>query len=205
MRRMYSQAELSAIIKEVFLEDVASGQIDLPDLIEQALPEVDFSTADFSSVDFVAKTLKQTNSNWEEDFTLPSVSGFTKANEYCRLEEINGILHLVICALYENSSGASASFSLGSIVFSNIDESISSKIYTAGGQKVSEPVSSTYAERYIRVAVMGVSSAGVSTNLTQCILLHTGANEMTLYHTTSVTIGSSATAVASCEINLTLL
>ena len=46
MRRMYSQAELSAIIKEVFLADVASGEIDLPDLIEQALPEVDFSEFD---------------------------------------------------------------------------------------------------------------------------------------------------------------
>lgn len=43
MRRMYSQAELSAIIKEVFLEDVASGEIDLPALVTEALPEVDYS------------------------------------------------------------------------------------------------------------------------------------------------------------------
>ena len=43
MRRMYSQAELSAIIKKVFLEDVASGEIDLPALVTEALPDVDWS------------------------------------------------------------------------------------------------------------------------------------------------------------------
>ena len=43
MRRMYSQAELSAIIKEVFLQDVADGQIDLPALVTASLSEIDWS------------------------------------------------------------------------------------------------------------------------------------------------------------------
>lgn len=75
MRRMYSQAELSAIIKEVFLADVASGQIDLPDLIQQALPEIDWSAFELDCKSVKADSIIENMSGYS--FTEASTENIT--------------------------------------------------------------------------------------------------------------------------------
>ena len=144
MRRMYSQAELSAIIKEVFLADVASGQIDLPDLIEQALPEVDFS-----DIDLVAKTLKQVQANYSlelnaENLSLStSLSGLTLTIGYCKIEELNNVLYVVLNFSLTNTT--ESSIAMGNYVrlaIRNLDESISEKIYDANNLPLSEAYAS---------------------------------------------------------------
>ena len=142
MRRMYSQAELSAIIKEVFLSDVASGQIDLPALIEQALPEVDFSTANFSDIDFKAKTLEQSEPNWHYDLSISSVTwptGLEAELVYGRLEIINGVLFFVSSLKVINTTESAISISDVTINV-NVPEEIGSKIYDINGGKVSESI-----------------------------------------------------------------
>ena len=137
MRRMYSQAELSAIIKEVFLEDVASGQIDLPDLIEQALPEVDFSTADFSGVDFEAKTLNQSQPNKEFEVELVTPTYLTHTAKYEKALIVNNVLYLILAYSLENATEeAHSEFILFNFT---LDDDTASKIYCEDGTTVNDP------------------------------------------------------------------
>ena len=142
MRRMYSQAELSAIIKEVFLEDVASGQIDLPELIEQALPEVDPSDLDFSGVDFVAKTLKQV----EPELTINLAfahTGFTIEQVYSKLIVANNVLYGVVnFRMTNNAEESKTLYQFGGSQNLVIPEQYGSKIFDRDGHAVSESITS---------------------------------------------------------------
>ena len=148
MRRMYSQAELAQIIKDVFLADVASGQIDLPDLIEQALPDVDPAGLDFTGVDFVAKTLKQTQSNYSLDLKQAFESGnystyFKSDTAFMRFEEINGVLWLIMSGRFvaQAVSGTNASFNL--TIPNEFKEKYYNKIYRMDGTPLTEEQDST--------------------------------------------------------------
>lgn len=122
MRRMYSQAELSAIIKEVFLEDVASGQIDLPALIEEALPEVDV----------VAKTLYQTESNWSLDIDFSSLQSLPAncvvSNVYSKITQWNRELHIVFNFIITNNGETQSSAFNSFNNYITLPEEIASKI-----------------------------------------------------------------------------
>ena len=135
MRRMYSQAELSAIIKEVFLSDVASGQIDLPALIEEALPEVDFSELDLVVKSVEAETLEQSEPNWSKEFNFSDQTNLTVTNTYNRFEVINGILWIIVNLKLEVGASNYTAGGFGQGV--NIEE-IADKIYDLNGDPVSE-------------------------------------------------------------------
>ena len=159
MRRMYSQAELSAIIKEVFLADVASGQIDLPALIEQALPEVDFT-----ELDFVAKTLSQVEPNYSLEFEFTSTSNLEITNIYNRFMVINNMLYIIVNVAMKNISGASLTINVNDYITGKnlaIDEAIASKIYGLDGKKASETPVGSYS---LITPLQGYSTSSITSN-----------------------------------------
>lgn len=141
MRRMYSQAELSAIIKEVFLADVESGQIDLPQLIEDSLAEVDPSNLDFSGVEFKAKTLEQVQANSSLEFNCSSPAGLTITNIYNRFEVIGNILYIIcnVKATNDTESSISLNGQISAQAVVTLPSAIAEKIYDMEGNPVSSP------------------------------------------------------------------
>ena len=143
MRRMYSQAELSAIIKEVFLEDVASGEIDLPAMIGEALPVLE--EADLSNADVVVKTLTQAQANWSVDFGDSMVglpTGITYAKIYNRFEVIGNILYLVLTYSLENTTASDVSTGNLSIDVT-LPEEIAEKLIDISGVSAKEATSTS--------------------------------------------------------------
>lgn len=60
--------------------------------------------SNFSNADFVAKTVKQTNFNYEKEFTLKASSNFGIQNIYNRFVEINNILYIITNFVLTNTS-----------------------------------------------------------------------------------------------------
>ena len=103
MRRMYSQNELEKLVKDVFLADIESGEIDFVSIIEDALP-----VADLSNLDLSVKSITS-NPNWELNLTeipITISSDFTAEFKYGKLEIINGILYIVAVIKVTNTTSA---------------------------------------------------------------------------------------------------
>ena len=199
MRRMYSQAELSAIIKEVFLADVASGEIDLPALIEQTLPEIDFS-----ELDFVAKTIEQAEANWVLPVTIPSVTNF-EGDGYYAIKKVNGEIHIIFAVAYKNTSGATANFSLStfSADMSSLPVADTSKIIDMSGKNLTEDPGSITT---IRIVPVGTFASGTGAGTKPLDLRHNSANNLQFYWTVSFSnVPSDGYVIISFEINLDVL
>ena len=91
------------------------------------------------SGDVVVKTIKQSQANWNanDSFdTLDVPSGLVYTKKYARLEEINGVIYVVICFSIENTTENAISFLFDKVV--ELPESIASKIYDFDGYTVAE-------------------------------------------------------------------
>ena len=64
------------------------------------------SLGDYSNVDFIAKTLSQTNPNYSDSLVLAGQNGLTVDNIYNRLEVINNILYFVINVKVTNNTAS---------------------------------------------------------------------------------------------------
>ena len=205
MRRMYSQAELSAIIKEVFLEDVASGQIDLPDLIEQALPEVNPAGLDFSNVDFVAKTVNQINNDWEleiDENTFEAQENWVIEPIYCKLFVRNAKLCGVFLIGATNNTGASATPNVYTKAIS-IPTSYAEKLYDYAGHKVSEQVSPANLTCFPSTTT-SLANGGARTAQTSLISNSNNANEVKIFFGGS-SIASGSTLYIEARFWLSLI
>ena len=70
------------------------------------------SLGDYSNVDFIAKTLEQTNANWKgSNINFGAPTGLSITNTYNRLEVINQVLYCVVNFKIENNSGSAKTFS----------------------------------------------------------------------------------------------
>ena len=135
---MYSQAELSAIIKEVFLEDVASGQIDLPALISESFEEIDWS-----NLDFTAKTLEQVNPNYSLDlseaFEDGNYSTYFKSNTgYLAFKVINGVLWIIMSGVFVAQAWTGTNSQFQFVIPAEFKSKYYSKIFRMDGTPLNQ-------------------------------------------------------------------
>lgn len=88
---------------------------------------------DFSNVDFVAKTLAQTNVNFSQTFNFATATGLTITNVYNKCEVVNNILYLIANVKVKNTSGDIKKVGGGwtdpAYITLTLPTSIASKIY----------------------------------------------------------------------------
>ena len=96
---------------------------------------------DFSNKDIIVKTIKQTNANYSldlDDFSFNSLPSGVNCNiVYGRIEEINGVLYIVLTGDLENTNETSTSLTNFGLKV-DLSEEIADKIYDLTGKKVSE-------------------------------------------------------------------
>ena len=148
MRRMYSEQELTKVIKAVFDEEVESGALDdkIKEYAEDWLEEnpLEPSDLDFSNIDFVAKTLTQSQANnqYDNNFTT-AIAGLTIGNIFNRIQIVNGIMYFITNFKLTNNSGSSVNITSGALLGSNnltMSASIAEKIYDLLGNQVSDAI-----------------------------------------------------------------
>ena len=142
MRRMYSEQELTNIIKEVFDEEVESGVFDdqIKEYAEDWLEEnpLEPSDLDFSNIDFLAKTLEQSQANFKgSNINFPAPTGLTITNTYNRLEVINQVLYCIVNFKIENNSGEEKAFQ-GVDLMASLEHKYASQVIDVNGDNVGE-------------------------------------------------------------------
>ena len=144
MRRMYSEQELTNVIKAVFEAELDAGAFDekinqaTADYIEeQGLNPEDLN---FSDVDFVAKTISQTNYNWSIDIPDINFGGLTLTKIFAKLIVINKVMYMVYEVDLANET--EEDIIIGSSQYTSsaitIPAEIGQYIYDHLGKKVSE-------------------------------------------------------------------
>lgn len=108
--------------------------------------------ADFSNADFVAKTLSQTQANFELPFNFTPRSPLSIENIYNRFQVVGNILYLIVNVKITNNSGASVSIpkfsSSGNICLVDIykfNSDIGGKIVDLDGKTINEAALQTFA------------------------------------------------------------
>ena len=144
MRRMYSEQELTNIIKVVFEQELEDGAFDdkIKEYAEAWLAEnpLEPSGLDFTDIDFVAKTIQQLNPNSSQNISVSTgLTYMTPASIYCKGLNINGLYNIVISATLTENAGNSHS-NLVDILYAGITlpAEIASKIYDINGDSVDE-------------------------------------------------------------------
>lgn len=96
--------------------------------------------SNFSNADFVAKTVKQTNFNYEKEFNLEANSNFGIQNIYNRFVEINNILYIITNFVLTNTSTQDQTIGNGYsfIGFTSLtlENDIASKIFDIEGNSI---------------------------------------------------------------------
>lgn len=156
MRRMYSEQELTKIIKEVVGVYIDEGAFDesIADYVDAYLVEhpVDITALEGQDVELkslvatdsiVGKTLKQTSFSYEKDFNLASVSNLTIENIYNRFAEINNVLHCIVNIKITNNTESSIIIGDGygfvaNASINSINSDIASKILDIDGYSVAQ-------------------------------------------------------------------
>ena len=95
------------------------------------------SLGDYSNVDFIAKTLKQTQPNYENAISV-GLSGCTVTDYYSYSKVINGVLYLIANYKAKNTSGTSRTYYALGTCYVNIDSAYADKIVDLAGDKVSQ-------------------------------------------------------------------
>ena len=198
---MYSQNELEKLVKDVFLADVESGEIDFPSLIAEGL-----AVADLTDVDLVVKTISQTTANYVKEFNAPSVTGFTKLNEYCRFEVMGNELKVILCARYKNDDTEnSKNFSLGAFNITGISSEVGDKVFDMGGYKLSEAGSGSLTDAVIRVIPTAITVYGQNNYIQATCMYHYGGGGVRFEHYSSTSVGANGILTITFEASLTLL
>ena len=173
MRRMFSEKQLEEVVKQT----------------------------DFQDVELKVKTIKQSEPNYlfEFEVNVEDATHFEKVGtQYCRIEEVNGEIHIIILAKFHNTDTNSRSTRLSQFDISNIPEAISSKIYGYRG-----PLNEANAG-LIRVAPVGVES-GSAVSLKPCRLLGTNATTITCYQPDTTSTPADGYLSFSMEVNLSIV
>ncbi|MBO7716151.1 MAG: hypothetical protein J6S85_21480 [Methanobrevibacter sp.] len=201
MRRMYSEQELTNIIKEVFDAEVASGVFDdqIKEYAEDWLEENPLtpSDLDFSSIDFVAKTLVQTNANWTGTPSSSSTTEGIELNEdaFVRYLQVGNILWFIVSAIATNTSESDISDGIiGFNIYPN--SAISAKIYRADGTACNGAYTTSEKVLY---------SAGMLDGDVKPVDMNSySANQLVAYMR-NVNINAGASKIVSIRIPLILL
>lgn len=96
------------------------------------------SLGDFSNVDFVAKTLNQTNANYSLDFNFSNQEGVVIDNIYNRFEVINNMLYIIVNFKATNESESDKSIYQITSGWKYITGGYGAKIVDLENKKVSE-------------------------------------------------------------------
>ena len=179
MRQMFSKKQ----IEEMINEPLTSGQVDI-----------------------VAKTLKQREANYlfEFEINVADTTNFEKyGTQYCRIEEVNGEIHLIICAMFHNKdTDAQHNMALSVLEIADIPNEIASKIFTCGGQNLTEAAASS-PSNIVRIAPLGLNGTGVA--IQPCRLYHNGPNKLALYGPSGQNVAANGYGVITLEVNLSLM
>ena len=120
MRRMYSQNELETLVKDVFLADVESGEIDFAGIMADALENMDV-VAKSLSADSIIEIMEGYS------FSAGSPAGHTFAINYAGVvKNGNKITFVMAFELTKNDAAASNTITLGNFT---IPSSIGEKLY----------------------------------------------------------------------------
>lgn len=193
-------SEIVAIVnKGINNGDIPS--LDLTD-VQTALNNGDLNVvANLVGKDVVAKTIKQTQANYRYDFTVKpeDLTNFDPVSaQYCRIEEVNGEMHIIVLADFINTDTANShTFRFGRIDLENLPPEIATKIYGLNG-----PISQNNA------GTIRIVPAGVETNATPqivpVILTSSVAKTLTLIQPDNITVLPDDTITISFEVNLSL-
>ena len=150
-----------------------------------------------------AKTLKQTEPNYLFQFEVmvEDTTNFEKTGtQYCRIEEVNGEIHIIIMARFKNIDPVNAhSTRLAQYEISNIPEYLSSKIYGVNGS-INQPNAGV-----IRIAPIGIEGSG-SPAIYPCRLRGaTTPNTIILYQSTGISVNAQDYITFTLEVNLSVL
>ena len=154
------------------------------------------------NADVKVKTIKQSEPNYlfEFEVDVEDTTNFERiGNQYCRIEEVNGEIHIIMLARFHNKdTGNVRSTRLSQFDISNIPEDISSKIYGYNG-----PLNQADAG-IIRVAPMGVEGGTIVT-IKPCRLMGLTANTITCYQPDATSVPANGYLSFSMEVNLSIV
>ena len=93
--------------------------------------------------DLKPKTLEQQEPNWAYDVEeFPSTTGCTSEVTFCRIQKINGELHIIMQGKVNNATGSDKTVYNLSGIYVTLPSEIASKIFDVNGNPASEGVAS---------------------------------------------------------------
>lgn len=93
--------------------------------------------------DLVVDTVEQTKPNWSYDVNIfPNVANCTSAPIFCRIQQINGELHIIMMGKINNPTESDITAYSTLSIDIVLPENIANKIYDVLGKKVSEVIDS---------------------------------------------------------------
>ena len=144
MRRMYSEQELTKIIKEVseaYIDElIEDGVFDdkIVDAVNDYLDENPIvpGDLDFSSIDFVAKTINQVQANASVPVNISGSGGVPPTDIYSRIIVIHNVLYIIFNYKLTNNTGESKTLYTVGTINATLPNAIASKIFDFAGDDV---------------------------------------------------------------------
>lgn len=135
MRRMYSESELRQVVQKYAVEGLVGK-------------------------DVIVKTIEQTEPNAFVEITaFPNITGGTSSPIFCRVQQLNKSLHIIMVGKITNNTEAEISDYGTSGINVDLPEEVASKIYDVLGNKASEaPASDTRISGCLSITQRGTSS-----------------------------------------------
>ena len=130
-----------AKIQDKLYNRIIEGE--LLELTEEEKVKLGIGTlADFSNVDFRAKTLKQTSVNYSKPFDLIGATELSIDNIYNRFIEINNILHIIVNCVMTNTSSETKTIGAGygyiGFTSLSLDNNIATKLFDIEGKSIAD-------------------------------------------------------------------
>lgn len=160
--------------------------------------------------DVRSKTLKQSEANWELEFTAtPPSEDFSYVGGYQALKQVNGELHLIYVACFKNISDSAKTFQFQypyiDFDLSEMPLELRQKIYDMAGKTLDEP-NPPADESYIRIAPMAVSAQGSGNYIVSCPIIHRIANHLQISFGNSFgNVPANGYVRLSLEVNLDII
>lgn len=209
MRRMYSENQIKKLAKFVAQNDLSDVDLNVASINAKGMVITGTGaiTGDLAVGGAItSKTLKQSEANYlyEFEITLNDTENFEQVGEqYCRIEEVNGEIHIIGAAMFKNIDTANAhSFRLNTYFRKTLPPELASKIYGMNGS-LSEANAG-----YIRLMSCHTVIVEVPYDVKSSPILLSGSstpNEIQFYQSGSHSIPANDTAFISFECNLSVL
>ena len=216
MRRMYSEKELTTIIKQVseaYIDELIEDGVfntKINEYVDAYLDEnpITPSDLDFSSIDFVAKTLEQTEANASYDINIQSTpTGFSVDVIFKRLIVVGNVLKMIAVYKVTNTGEDSASMPDLTFATNQLASKYKSKIVDYEGltlaqtQATSHPCSIRNGTCTISTTISGGTYAIGFANLYR----YEGAIYIRIGSIGSLSMAGGSSRYVSSEIELALL